>query len=308
MNGSLPELGERVNLPEVSQENHPEILKQENLPESINAAGFSANSSTDENDQVTPPFLRIHRGIFYTILAVNALLILILALGVGLGVGLSRQQSGSVSVCLPYVTSFDMVLIRTSIAASASSLSTTANVSATKTPARSTSPDETSTLASGSLMSTIARASATNVPTVLAAQTSSATQSAVTSGTSGITGSSCQTADLTNPQNYTSTAGGRNTTFFERCFHDWPVPMALHSPLTGTVQDIHVEIAYTFQSCMDACAYWNEQQAPPCGAVGYNVNLTQNYNISGGNCYLKNGYGSDTLTEPFVAGAYIVAM
>ena len=132
--------------------------------------------------------------------------------------------------------------------------------------------------------------SATKTRTLtIQAPTSSATQSAVTSGTTGIADFTC--TDNAGHQTYTTASGAK---FIEECYADY-----------GNVDGISAYTVYTFQSCMNQCVIYNAHARPNetlCGAVSYSANLTQVLGTQGeassygGNCFLKAGRG-DLVTD-----------
>ncbi|KAF3397410.1 hypothetical protein DPV78_008161 [Talaromyces pinophilus] len=136
--------------------------------------------------------------------------------------------------------------------------------------------------------------------------TSSATQSAVTSGETAIATIPCTDNGVL--RNYTWTQNQFKTVFTEQCTIDWPRGSELVTG-SGTVKDLGQVIAYTFASCMDACVLFNADTGANnelCTAVVYNWTLTSSDADPGRNCFLKNGRGEDHY-DPTVAGAYVVS-
>ncbi|RYP75395.1 hypothetical protein DL769_003833 [Monosporascus sp. CRB-8-3] len=180
--------------------------------------------------------------------------------------------------------------------------------------------------ATGSAATTISASESSPATTVAdgtaeteaASRTASATTSAVTSGTTGIAATSCTDG---NPREYAS--GVDSVTFTVHCFANWRADTELlasdDSSGGAVVEDITSVWQYTLESCMDACATWNQNRpgtdAQYCRAVHYNWNLThvsstapkegKDYNT--GNCWFKNGPGRVTDVKETGANAELVS-
>ncbi len=131
----------------------------------------------------------------------------------------------------------------------------------------------------------------------------SGSASPITSGTHGVAANSCTFKD---PKTYTS---GDGTQFTEYCFTDWPNGQPSANGKTN-VTDLKVLTSYTFESCMDACADYNDglkgaDADTPCRAITYNANLTLAIEVTdhAGNCWLKNAKGEDKQGTAQVASA-----
>lgn len=138
----------------------------------------------------------------------------------------------------------------------------------------------------------------TPAPSSSGSPTSTQDVAPVTSGTHGIAANSCKSKD---PQTYRT---GKGTTFVAYCFTDWPTGHRAFDG-DGIVKDIGKATVYDFESCMEECEKFNDENGNEtrCWAITYSANLTSSIGGQGGNCFLKDRRGIDILAGGLVASA-----
>lgn len=128
------------------------------------------------------------------------------------------------------------------------------------------------------------------------------------SGEVGITSNSC---DGTSPRS-TSYVSDGGTSFEVTCAADMPIGLAATDGSGVVTADIFFATVYSFESCMDLCAYYNKglsggakvmTNGTRCFGVTYLSNLTQAVEDHFGNCFLKPHKGALTPADKTIASA-----